>query len=168
MPDFNQFSKDTLNELQGMLSKELNDHTQEALADAQDFLRRSKEDLDRWLKLLAEGKLTPADFEWLLRGKKDLAKMQALKQAGVSAARLQQFQGALVLASVQAASTGLGMALDSVQVPTIKVPTIKIGGKSAPRASRSGPPAKKPAAKAKTATSKAAKSAKTKRRTARR
>lgn len=155
MPDFNEFSRNTLAELQGMVSQELNDHAQEAIADANDFLRRTQADLNRWLSLLAEGKLTPSDLEWLLQGKKDLGKMQALKQAGVSQARINKFQGAIITAAVTAASSGMQIALEQAKIPEIQIPTLPTVGK--PK-SRSGPPAKaaRPAAKKKAAAPKKA------------
>ncbi len=67
-----------------------------AVADGQAFLEKTKADLVRWTKLLAEGELTKDDFEWLIAGKKDLAEMQALKNAGLTLVRLERFQNALI------------------------------------------------------------------------
>lgn len=156
MPDFNEFSRNTLNELQSLVTQELQDHAQEAIDDANAFLRRTQADLNRWLLLLGEGKLSPDDLGWLLQGKKDLGKMQALKQAGVSQARINKFQGAIVTAAVTAAATGMQMALSQAQIP--QIPALPSIGKTK---SRSGPPAagsrSRPAAKVKKAKKSAAK-----------
>lgn len=158
MPDFNEFSRATLNELQTLVTQELQDHAQEAIDDANAFLRRTQADLNRWLLLLGEGKLSPDDLGWLLQGKKDLGKMQALKQAGVSQARINKFQGAIVTAAVTAAATGMQVALSQAQIP--QIPAIPSIGKAK---SRSGPPAPRgrAASKAKATKKSAAKKAPT-------
>ena len=68
----------------------------EAARDARSFVEKAKDDLERWTRLLARGDLSREDFEWLVKGKEDLAKMEALKQAGLARARLQKFRGALL------------------------------------------------------------------------
>ncbi|MFT4023744.1 MAG: hypothetical protein QM664_08175, partial [Flavihumibacter sp.] len=55
-----------------------------------------KENLKRWTTLLMEERLTTADFEWLVLSQKDLAQMVALKQAGLSVIRIQQFRDSLL------------------------------------------------------------------------
>ncbi len=64
--------------------------------DGNAFLDRTEEDLRRWTKLLAQGDLSQDDFEWLVAGKKDLAEMEALKQAGLALVRLERFRNALI------------------------------------------------------------------------
>lgn len=52
--------------------------------------------MQRWTKLLAQGDLTQDDIEWLVTSKKNLAEMEALKQAGLTLVRLERFQNALI------------------------------------------------------------------------
>jgi hypothetical protein len=71
-------------------------YTKAAIKDGRKFLEDTKESLKRWTILLAEGKLTTQDFEWLVLGQKDLAQMIALKQAGLSVIRIEQFRNSLL------------------------------------------------------------------------
>jgi hypothetical protein len=64
----------------------------EAIQDGEDFLNRTQDDLERWTRLLEEGELSRDEFESLVRGQKDLAEMEALKQAGLAAAKADRFQ----------------------------------------------------------------------------
>ena len=40
--------------------------------------------------------LTPDDFTWLVQGKRDLAEMEGLKQAGIALARVDRFRSSLL------------------------------------------------------------------------
>ncbi|WP_290792210.1 hypothetical protein [Flavihumibacter sp. UBA7668] len=71
-------------------------YTKAAIKDGRKFLDETKESLKRWTILLSEGKLTTQDFEWLVLGQKDLAQMIALKQAGLSVIRIEQFKNSLL------------------------------------------------------------------------
>jgi hypothetical protein len=71
-------------------------YTKAAIKDGRKFLDETKESLKRWTILLAEGKLTTRDFEWLVLSQKDLAQMIALKQTGLSVIRIEQFRNSLL------------------------------------------------------------------------
>lgn len=71
-------------------------YTKQAVKDGRKFLEDTKENLKRWTILLAEKKLTTQDFEWLVLSQKDLAQMVALKQAGLSVIRIEQFRNSLL------------------------------------------------------------------------
>lgn len=71
-------------------------YTKAAVKDGRQFLDEAKESLKRWTLLLAEGKLTTQDFEWLVLSQKDLAQMIALKQTGLSVIRIEQFRNSLL------------------------------------------------------------------------
>jgi hypothetical protein len=45
---------------------------------------------------LADGNLTREDFEFLVRGKKDLAEMEALKQIGLGKIRLNRIRDQII------------------------------------------------------------------------
>ena len=74
-----------------------------ALRDAGAFVTKAEEDLRLWTTLLAEEKLTRQDFEALVRGKKDLAELGALKQLGLAAARLDRFREGLIVVVIGSA-----------------------------------------------------------------
>jgi hypothetical protein len=106
MPDidfsaiFQQLKTDLFN-LAGVSFK---DFVSEAKNDGQNLLESMKEKLERWTTLLAKGDLTIEDFEWLVNSQKDLAKMNALKEAGLTEIRIDQFK-----------SSVLNLVVDSVQ-----------------------------------------------------
>lgn len=96
MPDFKDFL-DTLAERIGSLAVgSLKDFKAAITKDGKAFLEKAKQDLERWTELLASGQLTKDDFEWLVKGKKDLAELAALKEAGLAKARLDKFRSSLV------------------------------------------------------------------------
>lgn len=148
MSDFNELAKATLSDLQGFITTEFKNQSQEAVADAKAFLEASKDDLERWISLLRSGQLTPDDLGWLVKGRKDLAKMQALKQAGIALARLQKFQGQLLTAATNAA---LNLASAGLSQVTASVLPATRGG--APAAVAAKAKKSKPVAKAKAAPS---------------
>jgi hypothetical protein len=67
-----------------------------ATSDGQAFVDALKADLQTWTKQLAAGTLAPGDFAFLVRGKKDLAEMKALTQAGLAAIRIDQIRSAAI------------------------------------------------------------------------
>lgn len=99
--------KDRLKEMRAAI-KDLaesswSEHKEAALSDGREFIKKARKDLERWTKLVAQGKLTREEFEFLLRSKKDLATLEALKQEGLAAARLAGFRRSLfrtILAAV--------------------------------------------------------------------
>lgn len=70
----------------------LKNYVKDAKKDAGDLLNSMKTKLERWTILLASGDLTTADFELLVNSQKDLVEMEALKQAGLAAIRVDQFR----------------------------------------------------------------------------
>ena len=74
----------------------LRGYKDEALADAKVFLESSKDDARRWSKLLYKGELSQEDYEWLILSKKDVVELQILKDAGLTAVRIDRFKHALM------------------------------------------------------------------------
>jgi hypothetical protein len=60
------------------------------------FLTKIREDIMRWLSLLAEGSITSDDLQWLIKGKKDSAELLFLKQKGLTKHDLDNFFGGLL------------------------------------------------------------------------
>ncbi len=96
MPDFNDFWENLKNGLTELVEENWKEFKDAAEKDGNAFYDKTKKDLKRWTKLFAQGDLTKDDFEWLLAGKKDLAEMEALKQAGLALARVEKFQNAII------------------------------------------------------------------------
>ena len=97
--------------MKDLIARTLSDHKRAATKDVAAFLKRARSDLERWVRQLASGALTQDEFEFLVRGQKDLAEMEALKQAGLGSARLDQFQASLI-------DLVIGTAVKLVRGPT--------------------------------------------------
>lgn len=79
-----------------LAKKTLKGFKDDAVTDAKEFLDASKDDLQRWTKLLAKGELSEDDFEWLVMGRKDVAELHALRQSGLALVRLDRFKNAFL------------------------------------------------------------------------
>ncbi len=94
--DFDKFLillKDATKELAKTMLK---DYEKEALSDTKVFLKTSKDDIERWSKLLSEGKLTKEDYEWLISSKKDVLELELLKNTGLGAVQIDKFKNAFI------------------------------------------------------------------------
>lgn len=96
MPDFKEFLATLTERIAALAVGTLKDYKNEITRDAQAFIEKAQQDLERWTALLQQGQLTPDDFAWLVKGKKDLAELAALKQAGLAKARLDTFRSSLI------------------------------------------------------------------------
>ncbi len=96
MPDFDAFRETLRERLRALVEEQWSDYRDAALGDGRAFIENTEADLARWTALLEEGTLTPEDFTWLVQGRRDLAEMEGLKQAGLTLARLDRFRIALL------------------------------------------------------------------------
>jgi len=96
MLDFDRFFKELKTGMVEIAQKEATDFVKEATSDGSAFLNAVKADLQVWTKQYAQGKLSKDDFEFLVKGKKDLAKMEALTQAGLAAIRVDRVRMAMI------------------------------------------------------------------------
>ena len=96
MPTFNDFVSTLKNDLLDFAKENLEEYKEELLKDGTLFIEKAKSDLERWTEGLASGALSPADFEFLLKGKKDLAQMEALKQLGLSKIRITKITNSII------------------------------------------------------------------------
>lgn len=96
MPTFNDFVSTVKNDLLDFAKENLEEYKDEILKDGTKFVEKTKSDLERWTQGLASGALSPADFEFLLKGKKDLAEMEALKQLGLSKIRITKITNSII------------------------------------------------------------------------
>jgi hypothetical protein len=96
MADFNDFFTALGSGIKALVMKTLKDFENEAVSDGKAFIETIKSDLNRWTRLLAQGELSQDDFAWLILGKKDLAKLLLLKEAGLSAIKIERFRNGIV------------------------------------------------------------------------
>jgi len=104
MPNFDDLLDALKNEIVNLAESHFDEYREQAVTDGEAFLDATKEDLQRWTRLMDEGELSQHEFESLVRGKKDLAEMAALKQAGLAAARADQFRDAIIDRTVDTAA----------------------------------------------------------------
>ena len=95
MADFENFLDALQDEVLDLAQTHLDDLKDAAVQDGEQFLDDAEEDLKTWTRLLEKGELSEADFRSLVKGKKDLARMEALKQAGLAAVEIDKFRDAL-------------------------------------------------------------------------
>jgi len=96
MAGFDDFLKALKDGLKQLVTDTVQDFKQAATKDGEAFLANARTDLETWTKALAKGELSKEEFEWLLKGQKDLAEMVALKQAGLGLVRVDQFRSSLI------------------------------------------------------------------------
>ena len=96
MPTFNDFLTTLKNDLLKFAEENLKEHKDELLKDGNAFISSTKKDLQRWTEGLAAGVLSKKDFEFLVKGKKDLAEMEALKQLGLAKVRIVKLRDGVI------------------------------------------------------------------------
>lgn len=96
MPTFNDFISTAKNDLLDFAKENFEEYKDELLKDGSTFLEKTKSDIERWTEGLASGALSPVDFEFLLKGKKDIAQMEALKQIGLSKIRISKITNGII------------------------------------------------------------------------
>lgn len=96
MPTFNDFISTLEHDLLDFAKENLEEYKDDLLKDGTTFIEKTKSDLERWSEGLASGALSADDFEFLLKGKKDLAEMEALKQLGLSQIRIDKITNGLI------------------------------------------------------------------------
>ena len=75
----------------------------QATKDAKAFLDASKANLRKWTRQLADGDMSKREFQDLVKGEKDLAKLHALTEAGIATARLERFRSGLITLVIDSA-----------------------------------------------------------------
>jgi hypothetical protein len=75
----------------------------QAVQDGNTFLQQTENDIATWLEDLKQGDITQKNFESLVRGEKDLAEMQALKQAGLGQVAIDTFVNGFIQIVINAA-----------------------------------------------------------------
>jgi hypothetical protein len=91
MKTFMEFWTQLLINIESFIGENWNELMKDAINDAEKFLTGIKDDVQRWISLLAEGKLTSDDLLWLIKGKRDQAELLFLKQKGLTKPDLDKF-----------------------------------------------------------------------------
>lgn len=96
MPDVDKIFSDLSKAVIDLAKKTFSDYADEAEKDVKDFLTQSKQDIKEYTQKLSEGKLTPKEYESLLKGVKSLAEMKLLKQQGIALVTIDKFQNQII------------------------------------------------------------------------
>ena len=91
MKTFMEFWIQLLTNVESFAADKWNELKQDAVEDSKKFLTEVKDDVQRWISLLAEGKLTIDDLGWLIKGKREVAELLFLKQKGLAKPDLDKF-----------------------------------------------------------------------------
>ena len=91
MKTFMEFWIQLLVNVESFAAEKWNELKDDAVEDSKKFLTEVKDDVQRWISLLAEGKLTSDDLSWLIKGKRDLAELLFLKEKGLTKPDLDKF-----------------------------------------------------------------------------
>ena len=96
MKEFNDIFNELKNEVTDLAKSNLKEMQNEAIADSGQFLNALKDDMKNWSLMLVNGEISNKDFESLVRGKKSLAVMTALKQKGLTQVRVDKFVNGII------------------------------------------------------------------------
>ena len=96
MSTFDEFIKEVIAGAKDIATKEVKGFVSQVQLDAQEFLKKTENDLKDWTQKLAKGQLSEDEFEDLVKGRKDLATFAALTAAGISLATIQRVRDKLI------------------------------------------------------------------------
>jgi len=96
MPDFNEVFESLKTDSLELINLSLKNYKDEAKNDVLSFLEDSRENLEKWTKLLVNKEISSGEFEWLVASQKDLMAMITLKHTALAKIRLDQFKNSVL------------------------------------------------------------------------
>ena len=96
MEIFDDFLESVRGGLGDLVSNTIGDFADSAKERAENFLTETQKDLKKWVKQLADGEISQDDFEFLVKGKKELGKIDALLEGGAAKAAVDKFRTGLI------------------------------------------------------------------------
>lgn len=94
--NFDQIYQDLKAGVEGVAKQSLQDYITEAKAAGQTALDGMKENLQHWAQEVENGSLSKEDLEFLLQEEASFEELTALKQAGVTEIRIDEFKNAII------------------------------------------------------------------------
>lgn len=67
-----------------------------AAQDIEEFLTKSKEDIEGFFLLFQNGSISQDELDWLIKGEKDLMTLSGLRKAGLSQVALDSFSSGVI------------------------------------------------------------------------
>ena len=92
MADYNEFLEALKDGAKELAKETFDGFEDQAISDTEAFARKCEADIKRRTAQLANGDLTEEDFQDLMEGKKALAEIHALTQAGIARVKLENFR----------------------------------------------------------------------------
>lgn len=96
MFNFDQLIDVVKQQIGDLAESEWSSYKASVIQSGDEFLQASKDRLKNWTEELASGQLSKEDFEFLVKGLKDLAKMEALKRAGLTLIQLDKLRNSIL------------------------------------------------------------------------
>jgi len=96
MPNYNDLIAEIKQQTASLADAMVSKYAAKAKQEVNDFLESTKGLVKTWADQLAEGKMTVAEFEDLVAGLGDIAKLKVLKNAALAQQRVNQFIGAVL------------------------------------------------------------------------
>jgi len=107
MPDINKILKDAEQGIIHLAETTFTTYKSQAIADGKAFLNAAKGDLEKYTQQLADGDITLDQFKDLMQDEGDLAKMDALKEAGLAHAAFDSFVNGIIGIMITAALSAI-------------------------------------------------------------
>jgi hypothetical protein len=92
MADFQKLWQDLKEQITQLAKATVEENWQAAMQDGKDIVDKNEAKLQKWLTMLNQGQIDKEEFEFLCGGLKNLAEMEALRQAGLKAAQIDKFR----------------------------------------------------------------------------
>ena len=105
--DINNFVKAVLTNASNLAATLFKSYAGQAETDASTFVQTAKAGIARAVSLYQQGKIDKDELEDLIQGKKDLAVMHALKDAGLASAAIDTFVNGLIQIMIDAVFAAL-------------------------------------------------------------
>ena len=96
MADFNEIFEELKDNATKLIKLTVSNFKDQAEKDTKKFLEESKDNLERWTRLLINGELSTSEFEFLVESQKDLLVLNALRQSGLAKIRVDHFKNSLL------------------------------------------------------------------------
>ncbi|MRR10734.1 hypothetical protein EG831_11825 [bacterium] len=94
--DFDALLREIEREVAAAARDVVGSHARAAVKDSREFLLRIRADLERWARMLADGRMSGEDFRSLVEGSKGVAEMHALRRRGEAQAAIGRFQDRVI------------------------------------------------------------------------
>jgi hypothetical protein len=107
MPNTDAILKSIEDQSKALAQKLFRQFTKQAVTDTRDFLDKTRSDIERWAGEFARKEIDEDDVGSLLRGQKDLAEMQALKQTGLAQVSIDTFTNGVLEIAVTAITAAI-------------------------------------------------------------